>query len=227
MSDMSSFNVALDGPSGAGKSSVADRIAEKYNLIHMDTGAMYRAVAYALNQLQIEPAEAEVLAEALENLDLNFANGKVEWNGLDISKEIRTPEGSRLASLYSALPSIRKKMVDIQQKTAASKGYIVDGRDICDVVLPDAEVKIYLDASADARAMRRYKQDLEAGKKVEYDQVYADIKARDLRDSTREVSPLSISKQAEYVDSSDLSLDETVDLLCRLIDQKTTAGARP
>lgn len=216
---MKRINVAIDGPSGVGKSSAADLIAEKYGMSHLDTGSMYRAAAYALHQAGIEPVQNTQLEQALKNLDLDVKDGHVYIDGQDVSGLIRTPEVSLMASQYSALPAVRSYLVAMQQKIAARKGFILDGRDICDVVLPDAEVKIYLDASAQARAQRRYKQDLEAGKSVSYEQVLKDIEARDYQDSTRAVSPLRISKQAVVVDSSSLNLQQTADAISRIVDQ--------
>lgn len=214
---MRKFNVALDGPSGAGKSTAADLLGERLHLHHLDTGAMYRAIAYGLNAAGIAPQESEALSNALTTMDLEVQDQNILLNGQDLTREIRTPEMSRLASLYSALPSVRKHLVAMQQKIASKKGYILDGRDICDVVLPDAEVKIYLDASVEARARRRLLQDLEKGKDVTYEEVFKDIEARDLQDRTRAVSPLRISRQASLLDSSNLTLEQTVDAMEALV----------
>ncbi len=217
---MKKFNIALDGPSGAGKSSVADRLAAHYDMKHLDTGAMYRALSWLLNQAGIEPDNTSGIEETLKNIDLKMPEGQEVWiNGNNVTELIRTPRVSMLASRYASLPAVRQKMVSLQQQIASEKGYIVDGRDICDVVLPDAEVKIYLDASPEARAKRRYLQDQQAGKDVVYEQVLADIEKRDLQDRNREVSPLRVSEQAVLVDSSDLDLDQTVSEICRIADQ--------
>lgn len=214
---MSAFNVALDGPSGSGKSSVADTIAEKYGMEHLDTGAMYRALAWKLDQMKIAPESGDALVEALKTIHLDIDHDSVAVNGQDVTRAIREPNVSKLASLYSALPEVREKLVALQQKIASKKGYILDGRDICDVVLPDAEVKIYLDAAPEARAKRRHAQNLEKGIPSDFDEVLQAIIERDRRDTTREVNPLKISKDAEFLDSSNLTFDQTVEAVEQLI----------
>lgn len=214
---MSAFNVALDGPSGSGKSSVADTIAEKYGMEHLDTGAMYRALAWKLDQMKIAPESGDALVEALKTIHLDIDHDSVAVNGQDVTRAIREPNVSKLASLYSALPEVRQKLVALQQKIASKKGYILDGRDICDVVLPDAEVKIYLDAAPEARAKRRHAQNLEKGIPSDFDEVLQAIIERDRRDTTREVNPLKISKDAEFLDSSNLTFDQTVEAVEQLI----------
>ncbi|UNT96233.1 (d)CMP kinase [Allobaculum mucilyticum] len=214
---MSAFNVALDGPSGSGKSSVADTIAEKYGMEHLDTGAMYRALAWKLDQMKITPESGDALVEALKTIHLDIDHDSVAVNGQDVTRAIREPNVSKLASLYSALPEVREKLVALQQKIASKKGYILDGRDICDVVLPDAEVKIYLDAAPEARAKRRHAQNLEKGIPSDFDEVLQAIIERDRRDTTREVNPLKISKDAEFLDSSNLTFDQTVEAVEQLI----------
>lgn len=207
---MKKFNIALDGPSGAGKSTLADRLAAHYGMVHLDTGAMYRAVSWYLNQQNIPADREDAVKKALESVSLDMEpDGAVIINGTDVTKTIRQPEVSLMASTYASIPAVRTKMVELQQKIAAKKGYILDGRDICEVVLPDAEVKMYLDASPEARARRRTLQDQEAGKDVNYEQVLKEIEKRDYQDSHREVSPLKVSKDATVVDSSDLTLEQT------------------
>lgn len=219
------FNIALDGPSGAGKSSAADLLAEKYELTHLDTGAMYRAAALYLKDLGLEAKEGEDIAKALESLELAMDKDQIYCNGENVSKKIRQPEVSLIASSYSALPSVRKAMVKQQQAIASAQGYILDGRDICDVVLPDAQVKIYLDSRPEARAKRRWLQDMQQGLDVEYDKVLSDILKRDEQDRNRKEAPLRISKDAVYVDSSDLTLEETVKEMEKIIDQTLQKGS--
>ncbi|WP_288339604.1 (d)CMP kinase [uncultured Allobaculum sp.] len=222
---MQKFNVALDGPSGAGKSSVADEIARIYDLIHLDTGAMYRALAWKLHAMQMEPKSSKELEDALSSIDLkvNPADQSISVNGENVSQIIRTPEVSRLASIYSALPEVRIRLVALQQEIARSKGYILDGRDICDVVLPDADVKIYLDAAPEARAKRRMLQNEEKGIEEPYEEVLAAIIERDARDKNRKEAPLRISKDARVLDSSSLNFQETVDVVCEWINQALSA----
>ncbi len=216
---MNSFNIAIDGPSGAGKSSLADALAAQYGLIHLDTGAMYRAVALALHQQNIPPYSSELLKQALDSIVLDMSQkDKVLLNQEDVSQVIRTPEVSQLASQYSALPEVRQKLVMLQQQIATPKGFIVDGRDICDVVLPDAEVKIYLDAAPEARAKRRMIQDAQKGNDLSYEVVLQDILQRDERDMNRKENPLKKSKQATLVDSSHLNFDETLAALKRVVE---------
>ena len=221
---MKKFNVALDGPSGVGKSSAADGLAERFGLTHIDTGAMYRAIALGMHERQIEPEESQALQNALDALELRLEGDKIFLNGKDVSGQIRTPLISNLASTYSALPSVRKKLVAMQQQIASQKGFILDGRDICDVVLPEAELKIYLDASAKARAMRRYLQDKEKGLKVDFEDVLHQIEARDEQDRSRSVSPLKISEQAEVIDSSDMNLEQTIEAMASHIEKVLQKG---
>lgn len=216
---MSTFNIALDGPSGVGKSTTADLLAERFGLHHLDTGAMYRAIGYGLHQKKIDPAESPALQQALDQMHLEVNGQQICLDGQDVTEIIRTPQVSLLASQYSALPSVRRRLVAMQQAIAAHKGYILDGRDICDVVLPDAEVKLYLDASTQARARRRYLQDTEKGKQVTFEEVCQDIEARDLQDRSRTVSPLRISENATVIDSSDLTLEQTVEKMAEVIRQ--------
>lgn len=215
---MKLFNVAVDGPSGAGKSTISDVIAQKYHLIHLDTGAMYRAIALALHEQNVPASYNETFQQALDAIELSMDNGKVVVNGVDLTNKIREPHVSALASQYSALPQVRKKLVALQQQIASKQGYILDGRDICDVVLPDAKIKIYLDASVESRAKRRMLQDLEKGIQVPYSTVLKAIQDRDYADRTRKTDPLTISKQATVIDSSNLTFDETVAKIVDLIE---------
>lgn len=215
---MKRFNVAVDGPSGAGKSTISDVIAREYNLIHLDTGAMYRAIALTLHEQNVPAVYSEEFKQALDSIDLSMEGDKVVVNGKDISTRIRQPQVSALASQYSALPQVRKKLVALQQKIASKKGYILDGRDICDVVLPDAEVKIYLNASVEARAKRRMLQDAQKGIAVPYETVLQAIKDRDYADEHRDTDPLRISDSATVVDSSNITFDETIDVIKGLIE---------
>lgn len=218
MNTRPAINIAIDGPSGAGKSSVCDAAAARYGFRHLDTGAMYRAIALALSKAGIRPQPSPVLDEALANISIHFEGDEIFVNGENVTQMIRQPEVSLLASRYSALEPVRNRLVAAQQAIAKEKGYILDGRDICDVVLPDAELKIYLDAAPEARAKRRMAQNLEKGIESSYDEVLAAIQARDHADRTRKAAPLRVSKDAIVVDSSDLTFDQTVDTICSLID---------
>lgn len=206
----SAINIAIDGPSGVGKSTIADRVAESLHMVHLDTGAMYRCVAYYLVSHQIDLSDSQALDQALDSIHISFQGKQVFLNDVDVSKEIRTNEISMLTSKVATNPSVRKKMVALQQEVAKDKGYILDGRDICTVVLPDAEVKIYMDASAKARAERRYKEYISQGIQADYETIYQDIVARDYQDSHREISPLVQAKDAIRIDTSNLTIDEVV-----------------
>lgn len=222
---MSEFNIALDGPSGAGKSTVADALASHYGLTHLDTGAMYRMAALYLAGNQIPCKEGEELANALKNLKMDVKDGRFYLNGDDVSEKIRQPEVSQLASQYSALPSVRKTLVAAQQAIASRQGFILDGRDICDVVLPDAQVKFYLDASPESRARRRLLQNEQAGIAGSYQEVLDAINQRDAQDSSRETDPLRVSKQAVVVDSSSLTLEQTIQTMIDIVEQTLKKGA--
>lgn len=213
----SAINIAIDGPSGVGKSTIADRVAESLHMVHLDTGAMYRCVAYYLVSHQIDLSDSQALDQALDSIHISFQGKQVFLNDVDVSKEIRTNEISMLTSKVATNPSVRKKMVTLQQEVAKDKGYILDGRDICTVVLPDAEVKIYMDASAKARAERRYKEYISQGIQADYETIYQDIVARDYQDSHRKISPLVQAKDAIRIDTSNLTIDEVVKEVLELV----------
>lgn len=213
----SAINIAIDGPSGVGKSTIADRVAESLHMVHLDTGAMYRCVAYYLVSHQIDLSDSQALDQALDSIHISFQGKQVFLNDVDVSKKIRTNEISMFTSKVATNPSVRKKMVALQQEVAKDKGYILDGRDICTVVLPDAEVKIYMDASAKARAERRYKEYISQGIQADYETIYQDIVARDYQDSHREISPLVQAKDAIRIDTSNLTIDEVVKEVLELV----------
>lgn len=219
------LNVALDGPAGAGKSSVADLIAERFGLVHLDTGAMYRGIGLYLHEHQIPAENDSRLQQALDQVSMHFDHGHLILNGKDVSEEIRTPQASSLASQYAALPPVRKKLVALQQEICLNGGYVVDGRDICDVVLPDAPVKVYLQASPQARAQRRLKQNEEKGIHQDYETVLKEIEERDYRDMHRKETPLAISRQAVVVDTSDMTLQQSVDAIADLVEQALQKGS--
>ena len=216
------INIAVDGPSGAGKSTISDNLAQKLGYVHLDTGAMYRSVAYSALKSGLCIDDEEKISKMIEdNFDLDLKNdGTIICNGEDITNKIRTNEMSLRASDVSKLLKVREALVKAQQKIASKKGYIVDGRDICEVVLPDAEVKIYLTASAEDRAKRRLLQNIEKGIEGDYQTILDDIIKRDYQDSHREFSPLKKADDAIEIDSSNLSIDEVVNRILALANEK-------
>lgn len=217
---MAKINIAIDGPSGVGKSTIADIVADKLNYVHLDTGAMYRCVAYYVLKNEIDYSNEEVLEKALSDLKISFQNDHVYLNGEDVTKEIRTNDISMIASKTSAVPMVRQKLVDLQKEIAKSKGYILDGRDICTVVLPDAEVKIFMNADAKARAQRRYDEYINKGIDADYETIYQDIIARDYQDSHRKISPLKKADDAIEINTSHLTIDEVVDAVLNIINKE-------
>lgn len=215
------INIAIDGPSAAGKSTIADLLAEKLGYNHLDTGAMYRAVGYNCKLKGIKDDDEKNIVSMIENMDLQMLlDGRVILDGSDISDVIRTNEVSMLASNVSKLQGVRKALVSMQQKICKDGGYILDGRDIGTVVLKDAPVKIYMIASAEARAKRRVIQDKEKGIEEDYDKILADIEARDYQDSHRENSPLKKADDAIEIDTSDLTLNETFEKVLKIVEEK-------
>lgn len=216
---MKKINVAIDGTSGVGKSSAADILAARNGMTHLDTGAMYRCAALAMDQANTDLEDDAALQALLHELDIQFVEDKVFLNGVDVTMAIRTNSISNLTSRISAIPVVRRAMEKMQQAVTASGGWIVDGRDICTVILPDAEVKIFMSAKPEARAKRRYDEYMEKGVPADYDQILADIKARDWNDSHRSESPLVKAADAVEIDTSDLDLLQVTDRIQELIDK--------
>ena len=217
------INVAIDGPAGAGKSTISRRAASELGYIYIDTGALYRTVGVAAmrqNKLGTQADIESVLTDAL-SVELRFENGiqKMYLNGEDVSEEIRTPEASMAASKVSAVPAVRSYLFDLQKKIAKENDCIMDGRDIGTVVLPDADVKIFLTASPEARAKRRFKELTEKGSDVKYEDVLSDMIKRDYDDSHRAIAPLKQAEDAILVDTSDIGLEESVALIIRTIKE--------
>ncbi len=215
------FNVAIDGPAGAGKSSIARAAAKELGFIYVDTGALYRAVGVYGLRNGIDNKNAEAVAGMLPHIsvELKFRDGvqHVYLNGEDVSEEIRTPPASMAASDVSAVPAVRQFLFDLQRDIAAKNDCIMDGRDIGTVVLPDAQVKIFLTASPEARAMRRYKELQEKGAKDTYEEVLADLLQRDYNDSHRAVAPLKPAEDSITVDNSGLSLEDSIEQVLSVI----------
>lgn len=208
------IRIAIDGPSGAGKSTIAKAVARELGIDYVDTGAMYRAIGLKMTSRGMAMEESEALQKMLDETDIDFRSGDVILDGQVVSDRIRTPEISMAASACSALAMVRKKLVELQQKMGREKSIIMDGRDICEVVLPDAELKYYLTASAEERARRRTAELIAKGEKVNFDQVLADIEMRDYNDSHRAVTPLRKAADAEEIDSTSMTIDEVVGYIC-------------
>lgn len=217
-------NVAIDGPSGAGKSTLARKLAEKLNYVYVDTGALYRTVGLYIYRNQIDPKDTEKVRAVLTNINvgLRFINGEqhVYLNDEDVSSDIRLHEVSQYASLVSAIPAVRQFLFETQRKMAAENDVIMDGRDIGTVVLPNADVKIFLTAAAEVRACRRYNELLERGQEVDYEQILADVKQRDEQDMNRPVAPLKPAEDSVILDTSDCSFEESLTLLYKTIKER-------
>lgn len=206
--------IAIDGPAGAGKSSISKKVAKALGYIYIDTGAMYRTVGLKAVRCGIDTKDSEGVASILPTLDIDIRHEGVEQHifldGENVSDQIRTPEISMAASNVSAIPAVRVALVDLQRKLAENHDVVMDGRDIGSFVLPDAEVKIFLTASVEARAQRRYKELLEKGETVDFYAVKEDMILRDKQDSTRAVSPLVVADGATVIDTSNLNFEESV-----------------
>ncbi|MEE1139098.1 MAG: (d)CMP kinase [Acutalibacteraceae bacterium] len=217
------INVAIDGPAGAGKSTVARAAAKEIGFIYVDTGALYRAVGVNALRKGIDTKDKSAVAASLSDIsvDLVFENGeqKVLLNGENVSVEIRTPPASMAASDVSAVPEVRAFLFDLQRDIAKRNSCIMDGRDIGTVVLPDAKVKIFLTASPEERATRRYKELIEKGTDVKYEDVLSELIERDYNDSHREIAPLRPAEDGVILDTTGLSLDESVNSIIKIIKE--------
>ena len=217
------INVAIDGPAGAGKSTVSRAAAKAIGYFYVDTGALYRAVGVNALRKGIDTKDKPAVAASLADIsvDLVFENGeqKVLLNGENVSVEIRTPPASMAASDVSAVPEVRAFLFDLQRDIAKRNNCIMDGRDIGTVVLPDAKVKIFLTASPEERATRRYKELIEKGTEVKYEDVLAELIERDYNDSHREIAPLKPAEDGVILDTTGLSLEESVNEIIRIIKE--------
>ena len=218
-----SMNIAIDGPAGAGKSTIAKRLAKKLGFIYVDSGAMYRAMAYYFLQHNIDAKDENAIAAACPDVDvtITYENGEqqVLLNGENVNGVIRNEEVGNMASSTSVYPVVRKKLVELQRQLAKSADVIMDGRDIGTCVLPDAQVKIYLTASSATRAKRRYDELTEKGVSCDLAEIEKDIIDRDYRDMHRETSPLRQAEDAVLVDSSEMNIDEVVDAIYQVYSE--------
>ena len=215
------YNIAIDGPSGAGKSTIAKDLSKKLNFIYVDTGAMYRAIALYFYENDIDISLEDVVSFHLSNIDIDikYEDGKqiVLLNGKDVSESIRSEKIGGMASSISVFSEVRSKLLNLQRNLAMKNKVVMDGRDIASHVLPNADLKIYLTASVDTRADRRYKELKEKGLDVNLEEIKKEIEIRDYRDTNREIAPLRQVKEAILIDSSNLSIEEVVEKIISFI----------
>ncbi|MDK2799923.1 MAG: CMP/dCMP kinase [Clostridiales bacterium] len=221
---MSTTNIAIDGPAGAGKSTMAKIIADKLGYIYIDTGAMYRAVALYAIQRNIDTNDVEKIRSILDHIDIDIKydeDGQVILlNGQDVTKEIRTPEVSVGASNVAAIPEVRLKLVELQRKLATENNVIMDGRDIGTYVLPNANIKIFLTASVEERARRRYEEMIAKQYSCNYEDIKKEIEYRDRNDSSRAFAPLTIADDAVVIDTSNNKLEQSVEMILQVIKER-------
>ena len=220
------YNIAIDGPAGAGKSTIARRVAKELSFIYVDTGAMYRAMALYLLRREVNRDDTEQIGNICQDADISieYQNGEqiVLLNGENVNSYLRTEEVGNMASVSSAVPRVREKLLSLQRKLAKDMSVVMDGRDIGTTILPDADVKIYLTASSLTRAKRRYLELQEKGTVCNLDEIQKDIEERDQRDMNREISPLRQAEDAVLVDSSELTIQQVVDRILQIFRSKTT-----
>lgn len=220
-----SIKVALDGPAGAGKSTIAKRAAKALNFIYVDTGALYRAVGLAASRNGVEPKPSEEMENLLSKITVDLAFGEngeqlVLLDGEDVSQLIRTPEASMMASAVSAVNCVREYLLGLQRSIAENNNVIMDGRDIGTVILPDAQVKIFLTASPETRAKRRYEELVNKGLDVEYEDVLKDVIKRDYNDSHRDIAPLKPAEGCVIVDTTELNFEQSLEKIISVIKEK-------
>lgn len=223
-----SFILAIDGPAGTGKGTIAEQIAKEFGFDNFDTGAMYRALAYYMLQNNISINENEKIINMLETIqmDIKFENGvqTLSLNGKELTVELRTKEVNEIVSQVSHIPEVRKKMVNLQRKFAQDRNIVLEGRDIGTNVFPNANVKIYLDASAEERAKRRMRQNIENGLDIPYEEILENIKFRDNNDKTSLIAPLKKAEDAIYIDGTDMTIEETKEKIKAIIIEKRQGG---
>ena len=224
------IQIAIDGPGGAGKSTISKAVAAKLGIVYVDTGALYRTVGYYVRSQSVDPHDREAVAALLDDItiEVRYLDGtqRVFLNGEDLGDRIRTPEMSMYASAVSAIPAVRAFLLETQKDIARKNSVIMDGRDIGTVILPNADVKIYLTASAECRARRRYDELIAKGQQVSYEDVLREMNERDTQDSTREVAPAQAAADATVVDNTGMNLEESVEAIVRLVTERTGFGAK-
>lgn len=218
------YNIAIDGPAGAGKSTVAKELSKRLGYIYVDTGAMYRAMALYFLRLNLPAKDQSSIAEACKNVKiaLEYADGiqQVYLNKENVTSFLREETVGRMASSTSIYPEVRLKLVELQRELAAKENVVMDGRDIGTYVLPDANIKIYLTASVEARAKRRYMELTEKGTKSNYEEIKKDIEDRDYRDMNREFAPLRQAEDAIFIDTSDMTIEEVINFILTIKENK-------
>ena len=212
--------VAIDGPAGSGKGTLAKALAQKLNLVNIDTGATYRCVALKVLKNNIELSNEDKIIEIAKNINIDLLpDGKVIMDGSDVTKDIRSKEVTKIVSPLSSIVKVREIMVDIQRKIAEGKDVVMEGRDITTVVFPNAKYKFYLDASIETRAKRRYQEMQEKGIEMTYEEVYQNIKDRDYNDMHKEVGSLTRTEDQVYIDTTNLTVDEEVSIIEKIIKE--------
>lgn len=226
--DKKIFAVAVDGPSGAGKSTIAKRIAAELGIVYVDTGAIYRSVGLYTFRKGVDPKDAEAVTALLDEITIDIEYGedglqRMILNGEDVTRDIRLPQISMYASAVSAIPAVRAFLLEMQRALARRNSVIMDGRDIATVVLPDAEVKIFLTASAETRARRREKELMERGTPEPFEKILSELQERDYNDSHRAEAPLRQAEDAVLIDTTELNFEESKEALIKVIREKTGA----
>ena len=212
------ISVAIDGPAGAGKSTIAKLVGKKFDLMYINTGAMYRAVALLAKRNNIDTTNVEKLISMIDGMDMRFENDDLILDNINIQNEITMPEISEIVSDYASIPEVRRKLVFLQRKMSEKYNVIMDGRDIGTVVLKNSRFKFFLTASAEERARRRYNELINRGLDVNYDKLLEDIIKRDNIDSTRAVDPLRKADDAIEIDSSNYNINEVTEIICNFIE---------
>ena len=210
--------IAIDGPAGSGKGTLAKALAEKLNLVNIDTGATYRCVAIKALRNNITLEEPEKIIELSKNIEIELKqDGKVFLDGIDVTAEIRSKEVTQIVSQLSSIVEVRKNLVDIQRKIAFGKDVVMEGRDITTVVFPNAQYKIYLDATLESRVERRFKENQEKGIDMSYEEIYENIKKRDYNDMNKEVGALKRTEEQIYIDTTNLTVEEEVEIVEKIV----------